>query len=549
MIVSKFARLAAAVLLLGGVAHAALPSGVEAATSAQNIKAHVTFLASDLLLGRDTGSVGYDIAANYVASQFAQLGLTPAGTAGTYFQPVSLLATRAMDQGRYIVRDKTSAETPLVFGEDVLVSRPVGPSHRHVAAPMVFVGYGLVAPERGRDDYKGLDVRGKIVVVLSGAPSGFQTEERAYYGNGRTKRAQAAARGAVGFVTVSTPTDEQRRPFAEGKRFWQSWAMTWNGPDGAPFDVAIDTPSLGSVSVAGAEKLFAGAKTTYAKVIAAADKPKGEPPRFALATSLDVTLNTESKAIKSANVAGLIEGSDPELKAEVVVLSAHLDHIGVTPPIKGDEINNGALDNAGGIATTLEVARAFRTSGKAPRRTILFLAVTGEEKGLLGSEYYARNPTVGAGRLVANVNLDMPILTYDFLDVVAFGAERSTLGEAVHRAAASLGVILSPDPMPEEGLFTRSDHFRFVEMGIPSTFLMTGFQNGGEAKFRGFLAQCYHKPCDDLSQPIDYAAGAKFAAINYAITRELADQDKRPVWNKGDFFGLKFGKPETMAKP
>jgi len=540
--------------VLAGLASAAMlfsPATAQPAPevqkSAENVRAHVTFLASDLLQGREAGSPGYDIAANYVASQFAQLGLKPAGKDGTYFQPVPLVAFRPMDEGRYVVRGKDGAEMALSFGDEVMVGRPAGPVERKVAAPLVFVGFGVVAPERKRDDYRGLDVKGKIVVVLSGAPSSFQTEERAYYGNGRTKRAEAAARGAVGMISLNLPSDERRRPFAEGRRIWQSWAMTWRQADGALHDAGLATPQLGSVSVAGAAKLFAGAKVSFDDVVKAAEKPKGDPPRLALATSLDVTLHTESREMPSANVAGLIEGSDPALKDEVIVLSAHLDHVGVSPPIKGDGINNGALDNAGGIATTLEVARAFQEAAKRPRRSVLVLAVTGEEKGLLGAEYFARNPTVSASSLAANVNLDMPILTYDFIDVVAFGAERSSLAEAVRRAAQRTGVALSPDPMPEEGLFTRSDHFRFVEVGVPSTFLMTGFQNGGEAKFRGFLASCYHRPCDDLAQGIDYAAGAKFARLNYEIARELADADARPKWNKGDFFGSKFAPAHTIA--
>jgi len=544
MLVLKFVVGLSAAVLLASTAQAQTS---ESQMSAERVRAHVAFLASDLLQGREAGSPGYDIAANYVASQFAQLGLRPGGGAGSYFQPVPLLAARPADEGRFVLRGKDGAEVPLVFGEDVIVGRPFGLAERKVAAPMVFVGFGVVAPEHKRDDYKGLDVKGKIVVVLQGAPASFQTEERAYYANGRTKRAEAAARGAVGMVSVYLPGDEKRRPFAAGKRTWQSWAMTWRKPDGSPNDVALGTPQLATISIAGATKLFAGAKKTYAEVAAAAEKPKGDPPRFALAASLDATLRTETKTLESANVAGLIEGADPALKDEVVVLSAHLDHIGVTPPIKEDGINNGALDNAGGIATTLEVARAFQQAGKAPRRSVLFLAVTGEEKGLLGAEYFARNPTVPLASLVADVNLDMPILTYDFLDLIAFGAERSSLAGAVRKAAARENVALSPDPMPEEGLFTRSDHFRFVEVGVPSTFLMTGFQNGGEAKFRGFLAECYHKPCDDLGQGIDYAAGAKFARINYEIAREIADADARPLWNKGDFFGGKFAAPQTIA--
>ena len=513
--------------------------------SPDKIRAHVAFLASDLLEGREAGSKGYDIAANYVASQFAQVGLKPAGDDGTWFQTVPLVAFRPKDEGAYVVKAKDGAPVPLVFGEEVLIGRNAGAKDHKVAAPLVFAGWGVVAPERKHDDYKGLNVKGKIVVVLTGGPPGFQTEERAFYGNARTKREAAAKAGAVGVIFVSTPKDEARRPFIEGKRTWQAWSMTWRAPDGTAFDPSPSAPGLGSVSVRGAEKLFAGASKTFAEVAAAADA--GKPvARFALATNLDVTLSAEVKTIQSANVAGLLEGSDPKLKDEVVVLSAHLDHIGVTAPLNGDEINNGALDNAGGIATTLEVARAFSESGRKPKRSILFLAVTAEEKGLLGAEYFARNPTV-RGALVANVNLDMPILTYDFLDVVAFGAERSTLAPAVQRAAQRVGVALSADPMPEEGLFTRSDHFRFVEVGVPSTFLMTGFQNGGEAKFRGFLKDCYHKPCDDLGQGIDYAAGAKFAWINYEIARELADDPARPRWNKGDFFGNRFAPATAIA--
>jgi Zn-dependent M28 family amino/carboxypeptidase len=537
----------AVTLAMATPVHAQPTAPAAAEVSAAHIRAHMTFLASDLLRGREAGSPGFDIAAAYVASQFAQLGLKPAGGDGTYFQKVPMVATRPMDQGRFVVRGKDGAEVPLTFGDDVMVGRPVGPSERHVSAPLVFVGYGLVAPERGRDDYKGLDVKGKIVVVLNGAPASYQTEERAYYANGRTKRAQAAAHGAVGMISLYLPRDEQRRPFAEGKRTWQSWAMTWRRADGTPNDVASETPQLGSVSVQGAAKLFAGAKVAYEKVAQAAEKPKADPPRFDLATSLDVTLHTESQLIESENVAGLLEGADPTLKDEVVVLSAHLDHIGVTPPVKGDEINNGALDNAAGVATTLEVARAFVEGGQRPRRSILFLTVTGEEKGLLGAEFFARNPTLGTRAIVANVDLDMPILLYDFTDVVAFGSNRSGIGPAVSRAAGRMGVALSPDPIPEEGIFTRSDHFRFVEVGVPAVFLITGFQNGGEAKFRGFLAGCYHHPCDDLNQPIDYAVGAKFAKLNYEITRELADGETRPLWNKGDFFGTKFAPPQLIA--
>jgi Zn-dependent M28 family amino/carboxypeptidase len=227
----------------------------------------------------------------------------------------------------------------------------------------------------------------------------------------------------------------------------------------------------------------------------------------------------------------------------VVVLSAHLDHLGITPPVEGDSINNGALDNAAGVATTLEVAKLFREHGKAPKRTLLFLIDTAEEKGLVGAEYYARNPTVPAKSIVADVDLDMPILTYEFTDVVAFGADRSSIGPAAKKAAGRMNVTLSPDPMPDEGIFTRSDHYRFVEQGVPAVFLITGFANGGEAAFTDFMAKHYHKPSDDMNLPLRFDIGAKFARLNYEITRELAEMPTKPAWNKGDFFGEKFAKP------
>jgi hypothetical protein len=517
----------------------------QAVRSAENIKAHMSFLASDLLEGRDAGSRGFDIAAEYVASQFRQMGLEPAGDGGTYFQRVPLLASRPASRGSVILK-RPAGDLPLAFGEDYLPGRTPTAGETHVSAPMVFVGFGVVAPEHGHDDYKDIDVKGKIVVVLAGAPKRLQTEERAYYANSRTKRREAASRGAVGYVSLETPGTEKLRPFAQGLRTWDNWGMTWRGPDGQPFDAAPQVPSLANLSVQGATKVFAGARSTYAQVIDAVEST-GEAPRFELAAGVVISISSETKVTESRNVAARLTGADPVLRDEVVVLSAHLDHIGVTKPLNGDAINNGALDNAAGVATTLEVARAFTESRKRPRRSILFLTVTGEEKGLLGAEYFARNPTSPLQNIVADVDIDMPVLTYEFTDVVAFGADRSGIGPAVRRAAGRVGLQLSSDPMPEEGLFTRSDHYRFVEVGVPAVFLMTGFQNGGEAAFRGFLANCYHKPCDDLSQPISYAAGARFARINYEITRELTDMARRPTWNKGDFFGVKYGSGAQVA--
>ncbi|MBX7199069.1 MAG: M28 family peptidase [Rhodospirillaceae bacterium] len=516
--------------------------------SAANIRAHMSFLASDLLQGREAGTPGYDIAAAYVASQMAQLGLMPRGdrqgAAGeaSYFQHVPLVAYRATDQGSLALKNAAGMVTPLVFGEDYVVRGEPTAGQTQLNAPLVFVGFGIVAPEHKRDDYKGVDVRGKIAVAFIGAPKSFQTEERAYYTDARGKRAAALAHGAVGILFVNTPTREKLAPFANAARQYASWAMTWRGADGAPF-LPSPLPSVGTISLAGAAKLFAGAKIPLATVMAAAESEAGAVPALPLAQSLSVTLHSELKPVESENIVGVIPGSDPVLKDQYVVLSAHLDHIGITPPVNGDSINNGAMDNASGTAITLEVARLFAASGKPPRRSVLFLIDTAEEKGLVGADYFARNPTVPATAIAADVDLDMPVLTYDFTDVVAFGADRSSIGPAVRKVAEGMGVRLSPDPMPDEGIFTRSDHYRFVQQGVPAVFLMTGFANGGEKAFTDFMANNYHKPSDDLSQPIRYDVGAKFARLNYAITRELADATARPAWNKGDFFGDKYAKP------
>jgi len=254
--------------------------------------------------------------------------------------------------------------------------------------------------------------------------------------------------------------------------------------------------------------------------------------------SLTVALRTVFQQGASSNVAGIIPGSDPKLGSEVVILSAHLDHLGVRAPVNGDAIYNGAEDNAVGIASLIEEARRFKLSGKPPRRSVMFLAVTAEEKGLVGSSYFAAHPTVPIDHIVADVNLDMPILTYKFEDMTVFGAERSTLGPIVAKAVATLGVSLSPDPDPSESFFVRSDHYNFVRKGIPSVFLWPGEAGPGKAAFEDFLAHHYHQPSDEVSLPIDWSQGIRFVDANYAIAREIADGDARPRWNKGDFFGL-----------
>ena len=311
-------------------------------------------------------------------------------------------------------------------------------------------------------------------------------------------------------------------------------------------DVAPSAIKIGAtISHDVARQLFEGAEADLDTVLKQAEE--GAPSGFALKTQASMKRDsTLSEKFDSPNVLAVLEGSDPTLKDEYVVLTAHLDHIGVNSTDAGETINNGALDNASGVSILLEVARAYVRENQRPRRSILFTIVTAEEKGLLGAEYFVHYPTVSKSQMVANVNVDMPILLYDFTDMVAFGAERSSLGPITEQALAKIGVSLSPDPMPEQGIFTRSDHYRFVQKGVPSVFLVTGWGEGvsgkdGGAIFRQFLGSTYHSPGDNLGQSIDYAAGAKFAHANWLIASAIANGDTRPTWNEGDFFGDTFG--------
>ncbi|WP_209613063.1 MULTISPECIES: M28 family metallopeptidase [Sphingomonas] len=495
------------------------------------MKAHVLFLASDALRGREAGSAEYRIAAEYVAAQFFAAGLKPAGDAGSYIQKVPLVTYRAADKGDVVLTGAGAGPRTLVFGEDYVPGAVASAAQTALDAPVVFVGYGLVAPNYRRDDYAGVDVRGKIVALFAGAPNSFQSEERAHFQSVATKAVIAAQHGAVGVVVLT------RGPLPANGEGFDRPRTTWARANGT--GETVGAPVLATLSATGAAKLFAGGATAWSDIVKSAGDREAVFRAEPLGVSMAVSLKTAFEPMSSGNVAGMLPGSDPKLAKEVVVLSAHLDHLGVgRPDAKGDTIYNGAEDNAVGIASLIEEAKRFKASGKRPRRSILFLAVTAEEKGLVGSDYFAKHPTVPISSIVADVNLDMPILSYAFEDMTVFGADRSTLGPIVAQAVGTLGVTMSPDPDPAQGIFVRSDHYRFVQQGVPSVFLWPGQKGPGKAATAEFFAHRYHQPADDLSQPIDWAQGIRFVDANYAIARAIADGDARPRWNKGDFFGL-----------
>lgn len=521
------------------------------------IESHLRFLSDDLLEGRDTGSRGHEIASLYIAEQFRALGLKGGAADGGYYQQVPL---------RKALLVQGSAKLSFQFDDQVQeLSYPqqffTGPSLQQPSvslnAPMVFVGYGLVSEAFGLNDYADLDVTGKVVVMLAGLPAKLPSEERAYLGSMKTEF--AAERGAVGILTVHTPEQEKTRPYANSLLYLNTPSMTWLNEAGEPGRGFPQLQGSAYLHPEAAKTLFAASGKTLDEIFAQLEQDT-IPQGFALNGSVSLQSESTHQSVTSPNVLALLPGSDPSLKDDVVVLSAHSDHIGLANDLRtNDKVNNGAMDNAAGTAILLETARLFAALPEAPKRSVLFVALTGEEKGLLGADYFARNPPLAIDKLVANVNLDMPVLLYPFADLIAFGANHSTLGDVVASAAAKEGIKLSADPMPEQAIFTRSDHFRLVQQGVPAVFLMTGFtsqdptQDGGKI-WGSFFAKHYHKPSDDIPSlerdygPIRYDAGAVFTDINFNIALDVANAAQRPLWRKDSFFTGVFGRPDNSEQ-
>lgn len=536
----KIAALAVALLATStGMAFAQEGASTRAA---DRIRADVSYLADDLFEGRNAGTRGYDLAAAFVANRFAALGLQPAN-GGSYYQQVPfVLATLKKETANKI----TIGDQEFVNGEEVVLSGTSLFPDQAQDAEVVFVGYGFENKRYGFDDYEGLNVRGKVVAVLQSLPGGAPSDVVADLADNRAELAES--KGAIGMITIPTSETFKQIPWDQIAAYASVPRLRWVHPDGRPNVVAPKLALSGFLGAKAAEALLANTQLPYGKLNSTIADKTARPKGFSVPGKIRVERHSAVEKIASPNVLGLLPGSDPQLANEVILLTAHLDHDGIVPPVKGDAVMNGAMDNASGVAVMLEAARAFMESGKRPRRSIMFAAVTAEEDGLLGAEYLAKYPVLNEKKVVGVVNLDMPILTYDFQDVIAFGAEHSTMGPAVDRALASSGIKQSPDPMPEEGLFTRSDHYMFVKEGVPAIFLATGWAGPGKAAVQNFLANHYHQVSDEPTLPFNWAAGAKFARINYLIARELADGPSAPQWYEGSYFADKFAKDRPKAK-
>ena len=516
----------------------------------EKIYAHLAYLADDKLEGRLTGEPGYDLAAEYVAEQFEAIGLEPGGDDGWY-QQVPFVSYMLDTENNAIVAHRDGADVVYEYREDYAGWGDKVRSENTVRAEVVYVGFGVHAPEHGYSDYDGVDVDGKIVALFDNAPSRLPGDERAYYASSRTKSAEMVKRGAIGSISLRSQKSVDFYPWERVKQVTgRQPSMAWVSPTGVPSDFFPEIEGSFMLSVDTAKAFLAGTPISFAEARAATES--STPASVPLGLEVTLSRKTTHKRFESPNVIGIVRGSDPELADEYVVFTGHLDHTGIGVPVEGsdDEINNGAYDNAMGIAMMIEAARALQAN--PPRRSVMFIGLTGEERGLLGSDYFAHYPTVPVESIVANVNLDMPLFLFPIAELVDFGASHSSLKEPMTAAAEAEGFELVPDPMPEENLFIRSDQYSFVRQGIPASYLDTGFGStdpdvDGEALVRDHIKNHYHKPSDDLTRPIHWDSALRFTRANARVGFAVANADERPTWNAGDFFGDKFAQGRTAA--
>jgi hypothetical protein len=500
---------------------------------------HVEALANDGMEGRNTGSPAHKRAAEYVAAQLRKSGLEPAGVGG-YIQPVPFKTRKIVEAESSLALVRGANTEPLKLGDDVNINLRVDPAPA-VEAPLVFVGYGLHIPERGIDDFAGVNLKGAMVVYVSSTPRSLPGPLQAHFGSAGERWKMYHAAGAIGTISIANPKSMDIP--------WERSTLARLQPAMSLADSSLDEAPGQKLSLtmnpARADMLFAGSGHTFAEMLALVDA--GKPvPSFALPAHLKATTKVERSNVESQNVAGILRGADPKLRDEVVVLSAHLDHLGIGGAINGDSLYNGAMDNASGVAALLEVAASLRESGTKPARSILFVAVTAEEKGLLGSSYFAARPTVPQANIVANINTDMFLPLFPMKLLMVLGLDESDLGQDVRATAGAVGVSVQADPEPQRNRFVRSDQYSFIKFGIPALAMKVGYEaKSPEAAIAArWTAERYHAPSDDLSQPIDRSAAAKYVEIVRDLSVRIANRTGRPKWNDSSFF-KRFAKGAT----
>jgi Zn-dependent M28 family amino/carboxypeptidase len=523
---------------IAGVPEAARQAA--ASIDAEKIRAHVRFLADDLLEGRGPGTRGGDIAAKYIGTQFALYGLQPAGDNGTYFQKVPLYAVHTIeDQTKFSFAPESGTPIELTYGSDYVTKDQTGAASADIDAPIVFVGYGIDAPEYHWDDFAGVDVKGKVLLVIvnqppSDDPAFFKGKTMTYYGRWTYKYEEASRRGAVGVLIIhrtdlaSYPWDVVRNSQSVEKSYLKD-------------DPTATLKAASWIQLDVAKKLFAAAGKNVDDEIVAAGKPGFHS--FELPVRLKAHVASRVRHYESDNVIAKLPGTDTTGPDQAVIYSAHYDHLGIDPDLKGDNIYNGAADNGTGCGILLELARAFADATAKPPHSVFFAAVTAEEQGLLGSQYLGMHPPVPAAQIALDLNYDMLMPMGVPLAAEVSGAERTTFYPVVEKTAKAFDLTLEPDKFPGAGHYYRSDHFSFARAGVPAFSVGQGtlFEGHdaawGKAQAEDYVAHHYHQPSDEYHANMDFRGDAKMARFGLILGWEASSLPQTVGWQKGDEFG------------
>jgi len=506
--------------------------------SGERVRAHVKFLASDLLEGRGVGTRGEKLATEYIATQFALIGAKPAGDQGTYFQRVPMVGATT-DPGAALSAVAANKTVSFRWLDDFVGVSELQQPTDQFDAEAVFVGHGIVAPEFQWDDFKGVDVKGKVLVLFTNEPPSedpkfFGGRALTYYGRWTYKYEEAARLGAKAVLIIhTTPTAGYGYDVVRS-----SW-----GKEDPQLKLPPGQPALalaGWLTQDAGEKLFAMAGKSVDELLKAANSRDFRP--IPLGVHIRANIPTTIRQIESHNVVAMVPGSDPNLKSQAVIFTAHWDHLGIGPAVSGDTIYNGAVDNATGCGILIELARAWQELEHKPRRSAIFAAVTAEEAGLRGSEYYAAHPVVPLGKTALDLNFDGFYPFGRTKDVSVGGADRTSVWPVVEEAAHRMELIIKPEAHPEQGHYYRSDHFSLAHAGVPSFSISLGTDyygkpaGYGEKVFEEYNDKHYHQPSDEYHDDWDFAGMEEVARFGFLIGTTVANQDKLPTWKSGDEF-------------